>query len=82
MNTNNNNSGTAYAVLFVILFFLFAGYASAIFLFKTIIPAIGLFKLIMIPIAWELLKCGIKAIGTLLEMIFTGAKCIEKDNTK
>ena len=32
MKTQQNNSGTAYAVLFVIAFFLFAGYASAIFL--------------------------------------------------
>lgn len=80
MKTQQNNSGTAYAVLFIILFFIIAGYASLTFLIGTVIPAIGFFKLIMIPIAWELIKQGIKALVALFEMLVNGAKFIEKDN--
>ena len=78
METQNDNSA-AIVLLFTIAFFIILGWISANFLITSIIPVIGIFNLILIPIAWELFKQGCKAVWALLTLIFESAKLIDKE---
>lgn len=77
MNTKTNQTGIA--MFFIIAFLLIMGFISFNFLANTILPTIGIFNLILIPVAWEFLKMGCSTLWGLIQVLFNLDKLIEKD---
>jgi len=80
MKNTKDYTGLGYSLLFVVTFLLLVGYIAASFLINTIIPAIGLWYAILIPIAWELVLLGIKTLWGVIQTIVESPKFIDKDN--
>lgn len=80
MKNTKDYTNLGYSLLFVVTFLLAVGYLSATFLLNTIIPAIGLWYTILIPLAWELVFLGIKTLFGLIQSIVQLPKFIDKDN--
>ena len=78
MKQHNNLNGAT--IFFLIVILLTLGFISIDFLIGTILPTIGLFNLILIPIAWELAKTGVTVLLELIKILFQLDKFIEKDN--
>lgn len=80
MKDTKDYTGLGYSLLFIVTFLLIVGYVSATFLLNTIIPAIGLWYTILIPIAWELVFLGCKTLLGVIQTIIESPKFIDKDN--
>lgn len=80
MKNTKDYTNLGYSLLFVVTFLLAVGYLSATFLLNTIIPVIGIWYTILIPLAWELVFLGIKTLIGMIQTIVELPKFIDKDN--